>query len=101
MGLFNRTTSSSPETLTEEPKGEAATTAVATAANPSAKRLPTYNHNGHRVTRGIHPDGESGRKGKTSLLQGSSQEREMGASRLVVPPLVPLASEASSLFLQT
>ncbi|KAL8904412.1 MAG: hypothetical protein Q9207_003275 [Kuettlingeria erythrocarpa] len=24
---------------------------------------PLYNHNGHKVTRGIHPDGESGRKG--------------------------------------
>ncbi|KAL8717303.1 MAG: hypothetical protein Q9225_005435 [Loekoesia sp. 1 TL-2023] len=24
---------------------------------------PVYNHNGHKVTRGIHPDGESGRKG--------------------------------------
>ena len=32
---------------------------------PSSKhlRLPRYNHNGHLVTRGIHPDGESGRKG--------------------------------------
>lgn len=25
--------------------------------------LPRFNHNGHQVTRGIHPDGESGRKG--------------------------------------
>lgn len=24
---------------------------------------PQYNHNGHKVTKGIHPDGESGRKG--------------------------------------
>ncbi|KAL8806755.1 MAG: hypothetical protein Q9182_001153 [Xanthomendoza sp. 2 TL-2023] len=24
---------------------------------------PRFNHNGHKVTRGIHPDGESGRKG--------------------------------------
>lgn len=24
---------------------------------------PLYNHNGHKVTKGIHPDGESGRKG--------------------------------------
>ena len=32
---------------------------------PTSKhlRLPRYNHNGHLVTRGIHPDGESGRKG--------------------------------------
>jgi Ca2+:H+ antiporter len=27
------------------------------------KKEPTYNHNGHLVTRGIHPDGESGRSG--------------------------------------
>ncbi|KAI4214689.1 MAG: hypothetical protein LQ351_002762 [Letrouitia transgressa] len=26
-------------------------------------RLPMYNHNGHKVTRGIKPEGESGRKG--------------------------------------
>ncbi|KZM20600.1 uncharacterized protein EKO05_0010910 [Ascochyta rabiei] len=25
--------------------------------------LPQYNHNGHEVTKGIHPDGESGRRG--------------------------------------
>lgn len=24
---------------------------------------PRFNHNGHKVTKGIHPDGESGRKG--------------------------------------
>lgn len=28
-----------------------------------AQALPQYNHNGHEVTKGIHPDGESGRKG--------------------------------------
>lgn len=27
------------------------------------RHLPRFNHNGHLVTRGIHPDGESGRKG--------------------------------------
>ncbi|KAF2125189.1 hypothetical protein P153DRAFT_370506 [Dothidotthia symphoricarpi CBS 119687] len=25
--------------------------------------LPSYNHNGHKVDKGIHPDGESGRRG--------------------------------------
>jgi Ca2+:H+ antiporter len=25
--------------------------------------LPQYNHNGHEVTKGIHPEGESGRRG--------------------------------------
>lgn len=27
------------------------------------QRLPIYNHNGHRITRGVKPDGESGRRG--------------------------------------
>lgn len=27
------------------------------------KRLPQYNHNGHKVTKGIKPEGESGRSG--------------------------------------
>ena len=30
---------------------------------PPGDDLPRFNHNGHRVTRGIHPDGESGRGG--------------------------------------
>lgn len=35
-------------------------------ANPSSnneKHLPRFNHNGHKVTRGIKPEGESGRSG--------------------------------------
>ena len=31
--------------------------------NNEHAHLPRFNHNGHKVTRGIHPDGESGRKG--------------------------------------
>ncbi|KAL9611334.1 MAG: hypothetical protein Q9167_004017 [Letrouitia subvulpina] len=30
---------------------------------PHKHRLPMFNHNGHQVTRGIKPEGESGRKG--------------------------------------
>ena len=30
--------------------------------NKDNSRLPRYNHNGHLVQKGIHPDGESGRK---------------------------------------
>jgi len=34
------------------------------ATNPAThETLPTYNHNGHRVTKNVHPDGESGRRG--------------------------------------
>jgi Ca2+:H+ antiporter len=45
-------------------------TAIGDSNSPTEKtgnhgqiRGPRYNHNGHLVTRGIHPDGESGRKG--------------------------------------
>lgn len=33
------------------------------SAPPADRVLPQYNHNGHKVTPGIHPDGESGRRG--------------------------------------
>lgn len=32
-------------------------------ANGHQHHHPRYNHNGHKVTKGIHPDGESGRRG--------------------------------------
>ena len=31
--------------------------------NEHHKRTPMFNHNGHKVTKGIKPEGESGRKG--------------------------------------
>jgi hypothetical protein len=84
MGLFNRKTASSPETSTVEPKTESTTSAIATSANPKGKHvLPTYNHNGHLVTRGIHPDGESGRSGKTPFLPNSYQILRNGGT---LPP---------------
>ncbi|KAL8656467.1 MAG: hypothetical protein Q9210_000260 [Variospora velana] len=33
------------------------------ASHPHKHHHPVFNHNGHKVTKGIHPDGESGRKG--------------------------------------
>lgn len=35
--------------------------------NGGRRELPTHNHNGHRVTPGIEPDGESGRRGFNPL----------------------------------
>ncbi len=32
-------------------------------SHPHRHHHPRLNHNGHKVTRGIHPDGESGRRG--------------------------------------
>ncbi|KAI9832690.1 MAG: hypothetical protein M1819_004276 [Sarea resinae] len=34
-----------------------------TETKTKGARLPIFNHNGHKVTRGVHPDGESGRRG--------------------------------------
>lgn len=73
MGLFNRRAKSvagepatDPATATgnvaEKSHGSNASTATATPTPPD-EVLPRFNHNGHRVTPGIHPDGESGRKG--------------------------------------
>ncbi|KAL6711754.1 hypothetical protein ACN47E_002797 [Coniothyrium glycines] len=33
------------------------------SSRDNGRSLPQYNHNGHAVTKGIHPDGESGRRG--------------------------------------
>lgn len=103
MGLFKRKAAPLPETLTHEPKSESPSTDVATAANSSRKQeLPKYNHNGHLVTRGIHPDGESGRSGKVSLA--SEQYQQLGPSvyfRLSVLALLSHASIETSLFLLT
>jgi Ca2+:H+ antiporter len=56
--------------------------------------LPQYNHNGHEVTKGIHPEGESGRKGfnpiKFLVISGRSSST---LSMLVncLWPIVPIA----------
>ena len=34
-----------------------------TAGSSQPHSQAAYNHNGHRVTKGVHPDGESGRRG--------------------------------------
>ncbi|KAL0254418.1 hypothetical protein SLS55_009893 [Diplodia seriata] len=54
--------------MSEKPRDASEATAVerggTTRPKPGGKhRLPLFNHNGHRVTTGIHPDGESGRRG--------------------------------------
>ncbi|CAI9637921.1 unnamed protein product [Alternaria burnsii] len=56
--------------------------------------LPQYNHNGHRVTPGLHPEGESGRRGfnpiKFLVISGRSSSTP---SMLVncLWPIVPIA----------
>lgn len=56
--------------------------------------LPQYNHNGHEVTKGMHPDGESGRRGfnpiKFLIICGrSSNKLSMWTNMLW--PIVPVA----------
>ena len=77
MGLFNRKTKSGPaDTMADDTpvvektngsngtNGTDGPTEDGTTPAPShGGVLPTYNHNGHLVTKGIHPDGESGRRG--------------------------------------
>lgn len=62
MGLFNRKAKPAPIGLTADNQ-EAEKTGGPSAAAPSNTPLPQYNHNGHEITPGIHPDGESGRRG--------------------------------------
>lgn len=56
--------------------------------------LPQYNHNGHKVTKGIHPDGESGRKGFNPLKFFKIAFKSSSTLSLMVNllwPIVPVA----------
>ncbi|KAI9780042.1 MAG: hypothetical protein M1839_007024 [Geoglossum umbratile] len=55
MGLFRRNQAAKPDENVES--GEAKVEPA-----ESSTPLPVYNHNGHKVTKWIHPHGESGRK---------------------------------------
>ncbi|KAK4987065.1 hypothetical protein LTR66_007702 [Elasticomyces elasticus] len=52
--MFRRREQSTEEYTSEPKQGSPAR---------DEQNLPRFNHNGHKVTKGIHPDGESGRKG--------------------------------------
>ncbi|OAP63193.1 calcium/proton exchanger [Fonsecaea erecta] len=72
MGLFNHKNKSgsaideaaTTNRVAEKPN-DASDSTPASSATPVAEEgvLPRYNHNGHLITKGIHPDGESGRRG--------------------------------------
>jgi Ca2+:H+ antiporter len=63
--------------------------------------LPQYNHNGHEVTKGVHPDGESGRKGfnplKFLVISGRSSSTLSMMTNLLWP-MVPIAIALVQLF---
>lgn len=58
--MGRRSRDSGPQDYTREPKSEAT---VPPHSGGHHMHLPRFNHNGHEVTPGIQPDGESGRKG--------------------------------------
>lgn len=95
MDLLKRSNnhSSSSEQTQVEKTPEQPDIAVATPA-VNQPRLPQYNHNGHLITKGIHPDGESGRGGFHPrhffrVLWKSSSHVSMAVN--VLWPFVPAA----------
>jgi hypothetical protein len=68
MGLFS---SNRRRVGTNNPASE-----IAAPGTTSEKGdvLPVYNHNGHLVTKGIHPDGESGRSGVLSKSHDTNRQ---------------------------
>ncbi|KAF2029706.1 hypothetical protein EK21DRAFT_100943 [Setomelanomma holmii] len=65
-----------------------------TTRSRRGSHLPQYNHNGHEVTKGMHPDGESGRRGfnpiKFLVISGRSSSTLSMMSNLLWP-IVPIA----------
>ena len=63
-------------------------------ASGSGRALPQYNHNGHQVTSGVHPDGESGRRGfhpfKFLVITAKSSSTLSKMTNLLWP-IVPVA----------
>lgn len=62
MGLFNRR-ARTPAPGPSANKGLCEKTRGPSGSPSNDGVLPQFNHNGHEVTPGIHPDGESGRRG--------------------------------------
>jgi Ca2+:H+ antiporter len=75
---------------------EYTTEKVRTNGTDSGRRasLPQYNHNGHKVTKGLHPDGESGRSGfnpmKFLMIAGRSSSTLSMCTNMLWP-IVPIA----------
>ncbi|KAK6383473.1 hypothetical protein LTS17_002765 [Exophiala oligosperma] len=63
MGLFNRKAKTSPATAADNGRREKAEEPPSATASTGTTTLPQYNHNGHMVTPGVQPEGESGRRG--------------------------------------
>src|SRR2546429_7484752 len=68
MAFYNRNTAAGLKNVYAEPKLTTADGIETTPGSHNGLLLPTSNHNGGKVTKGIHPDGESGRSGFHPLL---------------------------------
>src|SRR5271155_4769319 len=89
MGVFRRKT---PQA--EPSHGEAKLSTPDGLPVSEHHALPVYNHNGHLVTRGIHPDGESGRRGFHPIhfvKVGWASSSSVSKSVNVLWPFVPAA----------
>ncbi|KAI9803288.1 MAG: hypothetical protein M1825_002079 [Sarcosagium campestre] len=92
MGVFRR-----KEASTEPTQDVELTTTPPHQATTNGKKhsiLPTHNHNGHKVSKGIQPDGESGRRWINPLLFlkicfRSASRVSMGVN--ILWPIVPAA----------
>lgn len=65
--------------------------------------LPQYNHAGHKVTPGLHPDGESGRRGFNPLKFLVISGRSSSTLSMLVNclwPIVPIAIALVRLFMR-
>jgi Ca2+:H+ antiporter len=88
-----------------EPKSEA-TRPPHSSGNSTRRRghLPQFNHNGHEVTKGIEPEGESGRRGVHPLKMlkicfKSNSKLSMLVN--VLWPIVPVAIALVRILFQT
>ena len=64
------------------------------AGKDNGPGLPTHNHNGHKITKGIKPEGESGRKGfhpKHFLKVSWTSTSDVSRAVNILWPVVPAA----------
>jgi len=99
MGLFNRSKPKANAQVADEtaPPATHDATSSSEAEKPAPHHrltLPTYNHNGHLVTKGIKPEGESGRSGIHPLKFLRICFRSTSSASMVVNVLWPFVPAA-------
>lgn len=90
----SREQESSREYTNEKPRRRSQQHSSNGRRDSRAQSLPQYNHNGHEVTKGIHPDGESGRRGFNPIKFVTIAFKSSSTLSLMVNclwPVVPVA----------